>query len=86
MDNKYVNWGSNRIKVITRKLCGGCNELKEALKEKNIPFDELEYGTLDGTAAWAYYGGYSVFPILVVGYLTYDGTHTTEELIERAMR
>jgi len=68
--NRWADWGDG-IEVLTRAMCGACQELKRRLKEAGIPFRELDLDTVDGRAAAAWYGDPALVPAVAIdGQLT----------------
>jgi len=55
-----------RVEIITRRLCGGCQELKHRLSEAGVEFVEHDTDTVDGLAAWAWYGSPALLPAVAV--------------------
>ncbi len=81
----WVKWGTG-VEVLTRRLCGGCQELKHRLREANIPFHELDIDTVDGLAAWAYYGAPAVSPAVAIDGRLVDGSGDVDALFEAVVR
>jgi glutaredoxin len=54
------------IEIITRRLCGGCQELKRRLTKAGVEFVEHDTETPDGLAAWAWYDAPELLPGVVV--------------------
>jgi len=55
-----------KVEIITRRMCGGCQDLKRRLAEAGIEFTEYDADTADGMAVWAWYGAPSILPAVVV--------------------
>ena len=54
------------VEIITRRLCGGCQELKRRLSEAGVEFVERDAETADGLAAWAWYDAPGLLPAVVI--------------------
>ena len=80
-----MDWGDG-IEVLTRALCGGCQELKRRLKEAGIAFRELDVATLDGRAAAAWYGDPELLPAMAVNGRLLEGSGDPETLLAEARR
>ena len=63
--HRWANWGDG-VEVLTRALCGGCQELKRRLTQAGIAFRELDVATVDGRAASAWYGDPELLPAVAV--------------------
>jgi len=81
----WVTWGTG-VEVLSRRLCGGCQELKHRLREAGIPFRELDIDTVDGCAAWAYYGAPAVSPAVAIDGRLIDRDGDVDALFEAVMR
>ncbi|MFW6159070.1 MAG: hypothetical protein ACOC8E_06920 [Planctomycetota bacterium] len=55
-----------KVEVITRPLCGGCQELKRKLSDAGVEFVEHDTETIDGLAAWAWYDAPDLVPAAAV--------------------
>ena len=62
---RRVDWGDG-VEVLTRAMCGGCQDLKRRLKEAGIAFRELDMATVDGRAATAWYGDPGLLPAVAI--------------------
>ena len=80
---RWVDWGDG-IEVLTRALCGGCQELKRRLKEAGIAFRELDVATLDGRAAAAWYGDPELLPAMAVNGRLLKGSGDPAKLLAEA--
>ena len=56
-----------KVEVITRRLCGGCQDLKKKLSKAGVEFAERDVETVDGLAAWAWYGAPALLPAVAIG-------------------
>lgn len=54
------------VEIITRRLCGGCQELKRRLKSAGVEYVEHDTETPDGLAAWAWYDAPELLPAVAV--------------------
>ena len=54
------------VEIITRRLCGGCQELKRRLSEAGVEYVEHDTETPDGLAAWAWYDAPALLPAVVI--------------------
>jgi len=81
----WVTWGTG-VEVLTRRLCGGCQELKRRLREAGIPFRELDIDSVDGLAAWAYYGAPAVSPAVAIDGRLIDRDGDVDALFEEVVR
>jgi len=61
----WADWGDG-VEVLTRAMCGGCQDLKRRLKEVGIAFRELDVATVDGRAAAAWYGDPGLLPAVAI--------------------
>ena len=54
------------VEIITRRLCGGCQELKRRLSRAGVSFIERDTETIDGLAAWAWRDAPNPLPAAVI--------------------
>jgi len=74
------------VELITRRLCGGCQELKRRLSEAGVEFVEHDTETPDGLAAWAWYDAPELLPAVAVDGQLLDGSGDVEALFETITR
>ena len=87
-EKHWVKWGDG-VEVLTRAMCGGCQDLKRRLKEAGIAFQELDVATVDGRAAAAWYDDPPLLPAAAVdGQLIEAGSevHVLFKAVENAVR
>ena len=70
------------VEVITRRLCGGCQELKRRLSEADVQFVEHDIETVDGLAAWAWYDAPELLPAVAVDGRRLDASGDVDALFE----
>ncbi|MFO7899767.1 MAG: glutaredoxin domain-containing protein [Planctomycetota bacterium] len=70
------------IEIITRRLCGGCQELKRRLKETGIEYVEHDAETVDGLAAWAWYDAPALVPAVAIDGRLLPGVGDPDALFE----
>jgi glutaredoxin len=80
-----VDWG-NGVEVLTRAMCGGCQELKRQLTEAGIPFRELDVDTVDGRAAWAWHDSPELLPAVAVDGRLLDAAGDVDALFAAVTR
>jgi glutaredoxin len=56
-----------KVEVITRRLCGGCQDLKRRLEDAGVEYVEHDTETSDGLAAWAWYDAPGLLPAVAIG-------------------
>ena len=71
-----------KVEIITRRLCGGCQDLKRRLKEAGIQYVEHDTETVDGLAAWAWYDAPALLPAVAVGGRLLPNAGDVEALFE----
>ena len=69
---KWVEWGEG-VEVLTRRMCGGCQDLKRRLAEAGIAFRELDVDTVNGRAAAAWYDSPAILPAVAIDGQLIDG-------------
>ena len=82
---RWVEWGDG-AEVLSRKLCGACQELKRRLTETGTEFRELDMDTVDGRAAAAWYGDPPLLPAVAVNGRLLDGAGDVEALFKAIMK
>ena len=82
---KWVDWGDG-VEVLTRAMCGGCQELKRRLTETGIAFRELDVATLDGRAATAWDGDPGLLPAVAIDGRLLEVSGDVDALFEALMR
>ena len=80
-ERRWVAWGDG-VEVLTRAMCGGCQELKRRLKEGGIAFRELDVATVDGRAAAAWYGDPGLLPAVAINGRLLDASGNMDVLFE----
>ena len=71
-----------KVEVITRRLCGGCQELKHRLAEAGVEYVEHDTETPDGLAAWAWYDAPELLPAVAVDGRRLDASGDVDALLE----
>jgi glutaredoxin len=82
---RWVDWGDG-VEVLTRAMCGGCQELKRRLKEAGIAFRELDVATVDGRAAAAWYGDPGLLPAMAIDGQLVEMSGDVDRLFEAVMK
>ena len=82
---RWVEWGDG-VEVLTRAMCGGCQDLKRRLKEAGIAFRELDVATLDGRAAAAWYDDPGLLPAVAVDGRLIDMGGDVDALFEAVLK
>ena len=70
------------IEIITRRLCGGCQELKQRLSEAGIAFVDRDTETPDGLAAWAFHNAPALLPAVAIDGRLLPGAGDADALFE----
>ena len=70
------------VEIITRRLCGGCQELQRRLAEAGVDYVEHDAETADGLAAWAWYDAPGLLPAVAVGGRLLPGAGDVDALFE----
>jgi hypothetical protein len=70
------------IEIITRRLCGGCQESKRRLKSAGVEYVEHDTETPDGLAAWAWYDAPELLPAAAVDGRRLDASGDVDALLE----
>jgi len=71
-----------KVELITRRLCGGCQELKRRLKDAGVEYVEHDTETVDGLAAWAWYDAPELLPAVAVDGRLIDASGDVEALFK----
>ena len=71
-----------KVEVITRQLCGGCQELKKRLSEAGVEYVEHDTETVDGLATWAWYDAPELLPAVAVDGRLLDPIGDVDALFE----
>ena len=70
------------VEIITRRLCGGCQELKRRLSEAGVEYVEHDTETADGLAAWAWYDAPDLLPTVAIDGRLLPGAGDVDTLFE----
>ena len=82
---KWVEWGDG-VEVLTRAMCGGCQELKRRLTKAGIAFRELDVDTVDGRAAAAWYDSPAVLPAVAIDGQRIEGDGDPDALFDAVIQ
>ena len=82
---RWVEWGDG-VEVLTRAMCGGCQDLKRRLKEAGIAFRELDVATLDGRAAAAWYDDPGLLPAVAIDGRLIEAGGDVDALFEAVLK
>ena len=63
---RWVQWGCSGVEVLSRAICGGCQELKRRLQNAGIEYLDLDVATVDGRGGAAWYDEPEVLPAAAV--------------------
>ena len=55
-----------KIEIISNPICGECQKLKAALKERGVKYVDLDVTTFEGMGMAAWYGSPDVLPMVAV--------------------
>lgn len=75
-----------KVEILTRRLCGGCQELRRKLSEAGVEFVEHDTETADGLAAWAWYGAPDLLPAVAIDGRRLSGAGDPDALFEAITR
>ena len=75
-----------QVELMTRRLCGGCQELKRRLAKAGVEFVERDAETVDGLAAWAWYDAPEVLPAAAVDGRLLPGAGDIDALFAAVMK
>ena len=82
---RWVDWGDG-VEVLTRAMCGGCQDLKRRLKEAGIAFRELDVATLDGRAAATWYDDPGLLPAVAIDGRLIEAGGDVDALFEAVLK
>lgn len=79
-ERKWTDWGEG-VEILTRRMCGGCQELKRRLRDAGIMFRELDIDTVDGQAAAAWYDSPALLSAVAVNGRLLEGAGDVDKLL-----
>jgi len=82
---RWVEWGDG-VEVLSRKLCGACQELKRRLTETGTEFRDLDVDTVDGRAAAAWYGDPPLLPAVTLNGRLLEGAGDVDSLLDAILK
>ena len=75
-----------QVELMSRRPCGGCQDLKRRLAQAGIEYVEHDVDTADGLAAWAWHDAPALLPAVAVDGQLLDGSGDVEALFETITR